>query len=324
LKPRGKEIGIFIILLVLLTGTFIFKREVLSGVNLINTGKLIGMYGIMSLGMAFVIITGGIDLSIGSLIALFGVLLSMMLVDHHLSPVLSLIFILLGGALIGWTHGKLITKLKLQPFVVTLCGLLFYRGAARFISGDQTKGFGDLKGFEWVKSLSDGKLFGMIPVPFVLMVLIAAGMYFVLHRSVYGRHLFASGYNEESARYAGVNSSMVITIAYMICGVTTAIATVMFGFYTNSISPSTHGNFYELYAIAAAVLGGCSLRGGEGSILGVVLGTALLQVLRNIVNLLGIESSLEFAVMGIVIFIGVLLDTVLRQRTRPSKSADKT
>ena len=130
----------------------------------------------------------------------------------------------------------------------------------------------------------------------------------VLHRSVFGRHLYAVGKNEEAARYSGICTPCVTIAAYVICCGLTAVAAVFIAMYTRSISPSSHGNFYELYAIAAAVLGGCSLRGGEGSILGVVLGTVLLQVLQNLVNLLGIPSSLNFAVMGSVILIGVLAD----------------
>ena len=119
------------------------------------------------------------------------------------------------------------------------------------------------------------------------------------------------GKNEEAARYSGINTDAVIVSAYAICGILTAISAVFFAMYTRSISPSSHGNFYELYAIAAAVLGGFSLRGGEGSIIGVVLGAVLLQVLQNLVNLLGIPSSLNFAVMGTVILIGVLVDSQL-------------
>jgi ribose transport system permease protein len=136
----------------------------------------------------------------------------------------------------------------------------------------------------------------------------------LIHRSVYGRYLFAVGNNEDAARYSGINASRISASAYIICGLLTGIAAVIFAFYTNSVSPSSHGNFYELYGVAAAVLGGCSLRGGEGSIIGILLGTALLQVLQNLVNLLGIPSSLNFAVMGAVILLGVLADQLLKQR----------
>ena len=124
----------------------------------------------------------------------------------------------------------------------------------------------------------------------------------------------AVGRNEEAARYSGINSKAIITSAYVISAGLTGVASILLSFYTNSISPSSHGNFYELYAIAAAVLGGCSLRGGEGSIIGILIGTALLQVLRNLVNLLGIPPSLDFAVMGAVILIGVIADQILKQR----------
>jgi ribose transport system permease protein len=207
----------------------------------------------------------------------------------------------------------LITKVKIQPFIVTLCGLLFYRGLARFVANDETKGFGAASGFETLQSMATGSVFG-IPTPFIILIFISLIMWVVLHRSVYGRYLFAVGRNEVAARYSGINSDLIIASAYILCGLLAGVAGVLLAFYTNSISPSSHGNFYELYGIAAAVLGGCSLRGGEGSIIGILIGTALLQVLQNLVNLLGIPSSLNFAVMGAVILIGVLADQLLRQR----------
>ena len=137
----------------------------------------------------------------------------------------------------------------------------------------------------------------------------------VLHRSVFGRYLFAVGKNEEAARYSGIRTERVVAAAYIICGGLAGLSSIYLAMYTRSISPASHGNFYELYGIAAAVLGGCSLRGGEGSIVGILLGTTLLQVLQNLVNLLGIPSSLNFAVMGGVILVGVVGDQILRRRT---------
>jgi ribose transport system permease protein len=197
---------------------------------------------------------------------------------------------------------------------VTLCGLLLYRGIARYIAEDTTKGFGS-QGFQQLRNAATGTVAGL-PMPFVFLLAVAVLMGVVLHRSVYGRHLFAVGRNAEAARYSGIHSDNVITIAYVISGLLAGLASILIAFYTNSISPSSHGNFYELYAIAAAVLGGCSLRGGEGSIAGIVIGTALLQVLRNLVNLLDIPGSLDFAVMGAVILIGVIADQVLRPRAK--------
>ena len=150
-----------------------------------------------------------------------------------------------------------------------------------------------------------------------MFLVVAAVMGVVLHRSVFGRYLFAVGKNEEAARYSGIRTGRIVAAAYVICGALAGLSSIYFAMYTRSISPASHGNFYELYGIAAAVLGGCSLRGGEGSILGIVLGTILLQVLQNLVNLLGIPSSLNFAVMGTVILIGVIADQQLtRLRNR--------
>ena len=194
-------------------------------------------------------------------------------------------------------HGLLITKLKLQPFIVTLCGLLFYRGIARFYTQDATAGFAFGQEFPTLDWLTSGKIYG-VPITFVALVVVAFVMWFVLHRSIFGRHLYAVGKNEEAARFSGIRTDRIIIWAYVICQVLTAIAAIYFAMYTRSISPSSQGNFYELYAIAAAVLGGCSLFGGEGSLIGVVLGVVLLQELQNLVNLLGIPSSLNYAVMG--------------------------
>jgi ribose transport system permease protein len=206
-----------------------------------------------------------------------------------------------------------VTKLRLQPFIVTLCGLLLYRGFARFIAHDETKGFGDAAGFRTLQQLATGTVAG-VPTPFIALVVASAVMWVVLHRSIYGRHLFATGRNEVAARYSGIDVKGVVLAAYVILGALTGISAIIFAFYTNSVSPSSHGNFFELYGIAAAVLGGCSLRGGEGSVIGILLGATLLQVLQNLVNLLGIPSSLNFAVMGGVILLGVLGDQVLQRR----------
>jgi ribose transport system permease protein len=302
-----KEIGILSLLVALCTVVAIASPQFLSAANLQNVGRLVGTYGIFSIGVGIVIITGGIDLSVGSICALLGVLLSMMLVEWRWPAPLALAAVLALGGGLGAAHGVLIARLRLQPFIVTLCGLLLYRGAARYIANDSTKGFGTGQGFEWLRVLASGSV-GGVPMPFVTMCVVAVLAWVLLHRSVYGRHLFAVGHNEEAARYSGVGTRAVIAWAYVLSGVLAALSAVIIAFYTNSISPASHGNFYELYAIAAAVVGGCSLRGGEGSVLGIVLGAVLLQVLRNLVNLLDIPGSLDFAVMGAVILIGAAAD----------------
>ena len=308
-----KELGTFVLLVALCIVVAAINPAFLSGANLQNMARLIGMYGIFSIGLGIVIITGGIDLSVGSVFALLGVLLSIMLTEWHLPGALAVLLVIAVGVALGLVHGLLITRLNIQPFIVTLCGLLFYRGLARFIANDETKGFGTGQGFEWLTALATGSLFG-IPMPFILLIVVAAVMWVVLHRSVYGRYLFAVGRNEEAARYSGINARAVVASAYVIAGLTAGISGVLLAFYTNSVSPSSHGNFFELFGIAAAVLGGCSLRGGEGSVIGILIGAALLQVLQNLVNLLGIPSSLNFAVMGAVILVGVIADQLLGRR----------
>ena len=314
-----KEIGISVLLLLLCTVTSIMNPKFLSPVNLVNTANLVGLYGVFSLGLGLVIITGGIDLSVGSMCALTGIILTMGVTEWKWSWPVAAGVVLGVSALLGCAHGLLITRAKLQPFIVTLCGLLLYRGIARSIAGDSTRGFSGAEGIEPLRHLASGKLFG-IPAPFLILVVLSIIMWFVLHRSIYGRYLLAVGRNEQAARFSGINTQLVIASAYIIAGVLTGVSGILIAFYTNSVGPSNHGNFYELYGIAAAVLGGCSLRGGEGSVIGIGIGTALLLVLQNLVNLLGIDSSLNFAVMGGVVLLGVLADQFFKNRNQKKLS----
>jgi ribose transport system permease protein len=309
-----KELGIGLLLVALCATVAILNPKFLSAANLQNTSRLIGMYGTFSIGMGIVIITGGIDLSVGSVFALQGVVLSMLLLQYHWPWPIATGAVILGVVMLGVIHGFLITILRLQPFVVTLCGLLIYRGLARFVANDETKGF-RTSNFGWLRPLATGQI-GRVPMAFVTLLIVAAIMWVVLHRSVYGRHLFAVGRNEEAARYSGINTKFVIGSAYAVSMLLAAISGIQLAFYTNSVSPSGHGASYELYGIAGAVLGGCSLRGGEGSIIGILLGSALLQVLQNLVNLLGIPSSLNLAVMGTVILLGATVDELLARGAR--------
>lgn len=310
-----KELGLLILLVVVSAITTALNPRFLSGVNLLDMANLIGLFGIFSIGEGLVIITGGIDLSVGSMFSLLGVVFIDLLVNRGVPWPFALIVIIVGGLFLGGVQGFLVTRMKLQPFVVTLCGLLIYRGAARYYTTDATMGFGYSDDFDWLAWLASGRSWG-IPHAFILLVIVAVVMWVVLHRSVLGRYLYAVGRNEEAARFSGVRSRAVIASAYVISGGLAGVSTILLVFYTNSVSPSSFGNFYELYAIAAAVLGGCSLRGGEGSILGIVLGTVLLQVLQNLVNILGIPSSLNFAVMGTVILLGVLADQQFAARRK--------
>src|SRR5687767_3038985 len=212
-----KELGILILLVLLCTFVAVLNPQFLSSANIQNTSRLIGIYGIFSIGVGVVIVTGGIDLSVGSMFALLGVLLSIMLTEWQWLPLLAVAVVLGLGSALGAVHGVLITRLGLQPFLVSLCGLLLYRGLARYIAADVVQGFGAGTGFEWLRDLTTGSIAG-IPMPFVILIVVASIMWVLLHRSVYGRYLLAVGRNEEAARCSGINSRRIITSAYVISG----------------------------------------------------------------------------------------------------------
>ena len=254
---QKKDLGLLVLVLVIGAVTTIMNPVFLSPVNLVNMSNLIGLFGIFSLGQGLVIITGGIELSVGSMFALIGVIFIDLLVNYAVPwPLVVLIAIGL-GLVFGAIHGFLVTRLGVQPFVVTLCGLLIYRGVARWYMADATIGFG-YGNFDTLFWLMSGRSFG-VPHTFIAFVVVAVIMWVVLHKSVFGRHLLAVGKNEEAARFSGINTRLVTASAYMINGALAGLTALFLAFYTSSVSPSAHGTFYELYAIAAAVLGGCSL-----------------------------------------------------------------
>ena len=309
-----KILGILGLLLAIFVVTWIVEPKFVSAYNLQNIIRWTSLFGIISIGVAFVIITGGIDLSIGSLIGLVGCLLPMLLAAGY-APAVALLAVVVLSLAIGLMHGLLITRLGLQPFVVTLCGLLFYRGFARWLTHDQVQGFGS--SYEGLRQLAIGKvsLGGgfALPIPFFLLVLAGVLAALFLNRTIWGRYLLALGRNETAARYSGIQIERMKVLAYVLCSGTAGLGGILFALDVNSVQPAAHGNFYELYAIAAAVLGGCSLRGGEGSILGVVIGAAVMRLLYNAINVSGIPTQLEFAIIGAVILAGVIADELIRR-----------
>lgn len=312
-----KTFGISGLLVAICLVTAWFNRDFLSGYNLENLVQRVSLYGIIGIGAAFVIITGGIDLSIGSVVGLVGCLLPYLLVQRQLGVVVALLCVLVVSLTIGLVHGLLITKLKLQPFVVTLCGLLLYRGLARWITDDATQGFG--VAYEGLRRLATGRIplrfiEGFeLPYPFIILSLLAVIAAVFLNQTIYGRYLFALGRNEQAARYSGINTDRMVILAYVLCSLLAGVGGILFALDLNSIQPASHGEFYELYAIAAAVLGGCSLRGGEGSIVGVVAGTAVIRVLYNSIILLDFADRLEDAIIGLVILAGVIADELVKR-----------
>lgn len=326
-----KILGILSLFIVVFVFTAWQNPKFISAYNIQNLLNWTGLFGILGIGAAFVIITGGIDLSIGSVVGLVGCLLPMFIVERGYSIPTSIGLVMVISASIGFVHGLLITKMKLQPFVVTLCGLLIYRGLSRFITADQTMGFGNE--YSGLRKLATGKLDVPVltdgtgfhlPIPFlILFVLMIAGAIF-LDKTIWGRYLQALGRNEQAARYSGIKTDRLTILAYVICSTLAGFGGIMFMLDLNSVQPSSHGNFYELYAIAAAVLGGCSLRGGEGSIIGVVIGMAVLRLLYNASNLLEIPTQLEFAIIGGVIIGGAIVDELAKRIAHRMRQSRKT
>jgi ribose transport system permease protein len=293
----------------------------------------LGFYGVLTLGAGVLIVAGGIDLSIGSLVGLAAVAFGKLLAtpqepswfDHfvlrplhvprplHPVPAAALII-----ALIGLGHGLLVTFLRLQPFLVTLCGLFMYRGLARKLES----GVVNLPYESAVKSvgkaahqmrevLVSDRTFGL-PHMLLLMLGLAVVLGVVLHGSVYGRYWYAIGHNEKAAQYAGVRTRRYKIAAYVICSTLAGLGGVLFLLYYRNATPSSAGSLLELYAITGAVLGGCSLRGGEGNIAGMVLGAAVLPLLAQVCNFSSaIGSDLEYTVVGAALLLGTIGNEVV-------------
>lgn len=310
-----KLIGLIVFLAMLYAALLLADPSARGVDNHKNLARRIGLFGILSLGVTPVIITGGIDLSIGAVMGLCTMVLAILLGKPGWSPHWAVMTVLGLGAGIGLVNGLLITKVRLQPFIVTLCGLFLYRGISRWISDDHIIGLEDSKVFDaYIETLHEGVFFGM-PKVFVIMLALAAVLAIILHFSVYGRYWLAIGANEKTALYSGIRVDRYKIFAYIYCSLMTAIFSILYFAEQNSAgSPSSTGNFYELYAIAGAVLGGVSLRGGDGNVLGVIIGTTILWILPNFARMWGIPDTLEFTVIGAALLIGAVVDEVLRRR----------
>ena len=315
-----KIIGIFALLVVIIIVTGVSNPVFFSAYNVQNLLERISLFGIISIGAAFVIMAGGIDLSIGSVVGLTATLLAWLIREKGISVPVSFFIVAITSLAIGVTHGLLVTKARLQPFLVTLCGLLIYRGLARWIAADQQLGFGN--DHTVLRNCLIGKISipiwtsytGIkIPIPFLIFAGITIFAIILLNKTIFGRHLLATGRNAQAAKYSGVRTENITIYSYVICSLAAGMGGCLFALQLNSVQPGSMGNIYELYAIAAAVLGGCSLRGGEGSILGVAIGVAVMRVLYNAINLLGIPTQLEFAIIGAVLLAGALADEFLHR-----------
>lgn len=298
-------------------------RERVQG-NLVDVANIQGRYGVITLGAALVIITGGIDLSVGSVVGCAAVLFGV-LTEAGVHPFLAVPLVVLCGAGVGLGNGLLITRLRLQPFLVTLCGMFVYRGAARLLAGTvsraettrvQPEFAAAIQSVRYVLVGKDATGALVFPAQFVLLLILAAVVGFFLHRSAYGRYWYAIGHNELAARYAGVSVNRQRVSVYVICSALAALAGVLLFLDMPSIQSDSGGLYLELYAILGAVLGGCSLRGGEGTAVGMVLGAMVLPILESLVTIRGLKSDVIPAVIGLTLLVGTIVDEFIRRRSR--------
>jgi ribose/xylose/arabinose/galactoside ABC-type transport system permease subunit len=292
-------------LCVLLT---ILTPHFLTVSNLLNVTEQTTINALIAVGMTFVILSGGIDLSVGSIVALAGVVLGSALQRDVPIPVAILLSLVTGG-FCGLVNGLLVTRGGLPPFIATLGMMSIARGVALlYTDGRPISGFD--AGF---RAISTGRPL-MIPAPVIVMALVYVVAHLVLTRTTFGRYVYAIGGNEEATRLSGVRVGFHKTMVYALSGLTSAVAALTLTARLNSAQPIA-GMMYELDAIAATVIGGTSLLGGSGTLVGTLIGALIMGVLRNGLNLLGISSFLQQVVIGAVIIAAVLVDSLLNARS---------
>jgi ribose transport system permease protein len=303
---RARRFGTLIGLLVLCAVLWALTPFFLTVSNLLNIAQQTSINAIVAVGMTFVIVSGGIDLSVGSIVAVAGVVLGTLLQQGQALPIAIAASIATGVAC-GAVNGALVSWGRLPPFIVTLGMMSIARGAALvFTEGRPVSGFDP--GF---RSIATGSV-SFIPSPVIVMVVVYAIAHLVLTRTTFGRYVYAIGGNEEATRLSGVAVRFHKTAIYAVSGLMSAVAAILLTARLNSAQPIA-GMMYELDAIAATVIGGTSLMGGEGSLGGTLVGALIMGVLRNGLNLLGVSSFLQQIVIGAVIVGAVLIDTVLKR-----------
>jgi ribose transport system permease protein len=300
-----QEIFVFILLLVVIIFLSLTTTTFLTANNLQNVSRNFAWIAIPAFGESLVIIIGGIDLSVGSVMALSGLVTAMVL-QSGMSNLLAVIAGLTAGSLIGWINGTLVGRVRFPPFIVTLATSSIVRGIVFGLAGgwpilDLPSSFRYLGQAD----ISLGPL--AFPVPVLVMILLAVLVFVFLRRTILGRYIYALGENEQALIVTGVGLPQIKTIVYLLCGALTATGGILMTARLGVAAP-TAATGYELDIIAAVIIGGTSLFGGEGSTLGVLLGAAFMQVLQNGMVLLGIPTYWQSATLGLMILFTLLLD----------------
>ena len=279
----------FIGLILLIIVVSILNPSFLDLSNLLNLLRQISINGLIAFGMTFIILTGGIDLSVGSILALSSAFIALMITS---------------GVVLGAVNGLLVTKGNMAPFIATLATMTIFRGLTLVITdGNPITNLGDSYLFQL---FGKGYFIG-IPVPAVTMIIVFVILLIILQKTTFGRHTYAIGGNEIAAKISGIKVNKIKILIYGISGLMSALAGGILTSRLNSAQP-TAGTSYELDAIAAVVLGGTSLTGGKGRIVGTLIGVLIIGVLNNGLNLLGVSSFYQQVVKGVVILIAVLID----------------
>ncbi|MDT2756727.1 ribose ABC transporter permease [Enterococcus asini] len=303
LSENISKLGPLLALIVLIVVVTAINPSFISPSNLLNLLRQVAANGFIAFGMTFVILTGGIDLSVGSTLALSSALTAG-LISNGVNAMLAVLVGLVSGGFLGALNGILISKGKMAPFIATLATMTIYRGTTLvYTNGNPITGIGDSFFFSFI---GRGYLFG-IPFPVVLMFLVFILLFLLLHKTSFGRKTYAIGGNEKAAYIAGVKIDKIKILIYTISGVMASVSGMIITSRLNSAQP-TAGQSYEMDAIASVVLGGTSLSGGRGRIFGTLVGALIIGTLNNGLNLLGVSSFYQQIVKGIVIVIAVLLD----------------
>jgi ribose/xylose/arabinose/galactoside ABC-type transport system permease subunit len=305
----ARQFGTLIGLIGLCAALWILTPHFLTVSNLLNVAEQTSINAVVAVGMTFVILSAGIDLSVGSIVALAGVVLGSVLQSGQ-PPIEAVALSLVTGLACGLGNGLLISWGGLPPFIVTLGTMSIARGAALLVTEGRP-----ISGFDATFRLIATGRIGFVPAPVIVTAVIYVCAHFVLTRTTFGRYVYAIGGNEEATRLSGVSIRFHKTMIYGVCGLTSALAAIILTARLNSAQPIA-GMMYELDAIAATVIGGTSLMGGEGTLGGTLVGALIMGVLRNGLNLLGVSSFLQQIVIGAVIVVAVLLDTVLKRKHR--------
>jgi ribose transport system permease protein len=301
-RQFGTLLGLFALGIVL----WILTPHFLTVSNLLNVLEQSSINAIVAAGMTFAIISGGIDLSVGSVLALSGIVLASALQGGVALP-LALTLALAGAATSGLLNGLIVTFGRLPPFIATLGMMSVARGLALiWAEGRPISGFN-----ETFRLIATGRPLG-IPAPVLITLVVYGIAHVALAHSVFGRSIYAIGGNEEASRLSGVPVRIHKTCGYVVCGLTSGVAAIVLTARLNSAQP-TAGIMYELDAIAATVIGGTSLFGGEGTLIGALIGALIMGVLRNGLNLLNVSSFVQQLVIGVVIIAAVLIDTALKR-----------